>query len=51
MNIICQAHVAHNTGWSAEMNQGQGIRVSATLSPCPDLAIGGKPVDVVIYQP
>jgi uncharacterized protein YcgI (DUF1989 family) len=32
MNIICQAHVAHNTGWSAEMNQGQVIRITATTT-------------------
>lgn len=30
MNIVCQAHVLHDTGWSG---------------------VGGKPVDVLIYEP
>ena len=32
MNTICQAHVAHNTGWSGEMKKGQIIRITATTT-------------------
>ena len=37
MNIVCNAHVPHNTGWCAEMKKT-------------DLPVGGKPVDVIIYE-
>ena len=32
MNKIRQAHVPHNTGWSAEMRKGQAIRITATTT-------------------
>ncbi|MGH7874726.1 MAG: DUF1989 domain-containing protein [Candidatus Binatia bacterium] len=32
MKTINQAHVAHNTGWSAEMKTGQIIRITATTT-------------------
>ena len=32
MKTILQAHVPHNTGWSAEMKQGQIIRITATTT-------------------
>jgi uncharacterized protein YcgI (DUF1989 family) len=32
MKIISQTHVPHNTGWSAEMNKDQVIRISATTT-------------------
>jgi hypothetical protein len=32
MNIICQAHLPHNTGWLAEMKKSQVIRISATTT-------------------
>ena len=32
MTTILQAHVPHNTGWSAQMRQGQIIRISATTT-------------------
>jgi hypothetical protein len=32
MNIVCQAHVPYNTGWSAEMKKGQVIRITATTT-------------------
>ncbi|HXV47355.1 MAG TPA: hypothetical protein VEB61_01045 [Candidatus Binatia bacterium] len=44
MKTVLQNHVPHNTGWSAEMD------LLVALSACPDLAVGGKPVDVMVYQ-
>ena len=32
MKTIVEAHVPHNTGWSAEMKQGQIIRITATTT-------------------
>ena len=32
MQTILQKHVPHNTGWSAEMKQGQVIRITATTT-------------------
>jgi len=32
MNTILQNHVPHNTGWAAEMKQGQVIRITATTT-------------------
>jgi uncharacterized protein YcgI (DUF1989 family) len=32
MKTIVDAHVPHNSGWSAEMKQGQIIRISATTT-------------------
>jgi hypothetical protein len=32
MKTIAEAHVPHNTGWSAEMKQGQIIRITATTT-------------------
>ena len=32
MKKTLEAHVPHNTGWSAEMKQGQVIRISATTT-------------------
>jgi uncharacterized protein YcgI (DUF1989 family) len=32
MKTINQSHVPHNTGWSAEMKQGQVIRITATTT-------------------
>jgi uncharacterized protein YcgI (DUF1989 family) len=32
MKTIVEAHVPHNTGWSAEMKQGQVIRITATTT-------------------
>jgi hypothetical protein len=37
VKTILEQHVAYNTGWSGEM----------TVT----LAVGGKPVDVTIYEP
>ena len=32
MKTIAEAHVPHNTGWSAEMKQGQVLRILATTT-------------------
>src|SRR3989304_8133236 len=32
MKTIAEAHVPHNTGWAAEMKQGQIIRITATTT-------------------
>jgi uncharacterized protein YcgI (DUF1989 family) len=31
--------------------QGNYMDLLVALSACPDLAVGGKPVDVMIYEP
>ena len=53
METTGQWHVPRNTGWSGR--QHMDIRAEmdllVALSACPDLAVGGKPVDVLIYQP
>jgi hypothetical protein len=45
MNIVCQARVRHNSGWSTEM------ALCVVLNAFPDLALGSKTADALIYKP
>ena len=53
MEKLREETVPCNNAWAAELKKEQILRISGTtvaLSACPDLAVGGKPVQATLFR-